>query len=48
MAAADLTEFVTASARNWSKTFQDNITLNNAMLNRLEKKGRIVKVPGVE
>jgi hypothetical protein len=46
MAAADLTEFVTASARNWSKTFQDNITLNNALLNRLEKKGRIVKVPG--
>lgn len=46
MAAADLTEFVVASARNWSKKFQDNITLNNAMLNRLEKKGRIVKISG--
>lgn len=46
MAYADLGEFVTASLRNFSKTFQDNITLNNALLNRLEKKGRIVRVPG--
>lgn len=45
-AAADLTEFVVASARNWSKTFFDNVTNNNAMLNRLMKKGRIVTVQG--
>lgn len=46
MAAADLTEFVVASARNWSKTFFDNVTTNNAMLNRLMKKGRIVTIQG--
>lgn len=46
MAAADLTEFVVASARNWSKTFADNVTKNNAMLNRLQKKGRIEKITG--
>lgn len=46
MAAADLTEFVVASARNWSSTFADNVTKNNAMLNRLMKKGNIEKVPG--
>ena len=40
MAAADLTEFVTASARNWSRTFADNITKHNAMLNRLQKRGK--------
>ncbi len=46
MAAADLTEFVTASARNWSRTFADNITKHNAMLNRLQKRGKIVDVSG--
>lgn len=46
MAAADLTEFVTASARNWSRTFADNITKHNAMLNRLKKKDKIVNVSG--
>ena len=46
MAAADLTEFVVASARNWSTTFFDNVTGNNAMLNRLMKKGRIKTVQG--
>lgn len=46
MAAADLTEFVVASARAWSPTFFDNVTTNNAMLNRLMKKGRIVTVDG--
>jgi len=46
MPAANLTEFVTASARNWSKTMADNVTKHNALLNRLEKKGGIKKVPG--
>lgn len=46
MAFADLGEFVVASLRNYSPKFQDNILLNNALLNRLEKKGRIVRVPG--
>jgi hypothetical protein len=44
MPAADLTEFVTASARAWSPQMADNVTLNNALLNRLMKKGKIKKV----
>ena len=46
MAYADLSELVVASARAWSPTFFDNVTTNNAMLNRLMKKGRIVTVDG--
>lgn len=46
MAYPDLGELVVSSLRHYSKTFQDNITLNNAILNRLEKKGRIVRVMG--
>lgn len=44
MPAADLTEFVTASARAWSPQMADNVTLNNALLNRLQTKGKIKKV----
>jgi hypothetical protein len=40
MAAANLTEFVTASARNWSKGMADNVTQHNALLMYL-KNGRI-------
>lgn len=41
MAAANLTEFVTASARNWSKTMADNVTKHNALLTYLEDRGKI-------
>lgn len=41
MAAANLTEFVTASARNWSKTMADNVTKHNALLTYLQDNGRI-------
>jgi hypothetical protein len=46
MAAANLTEFVTASARNWSKTMADNVTKNNAILTYLDTNGRIKDVNG--
>ena len=46
MAAANLTEFVTASARNWSKKMMDNVTTNNALLNYLDSEGRIKTANG--
>jgi hypothetical protein len=45
MAAANLTEFVTASARNWSKGMADNVTKHNALLRYLQN-GRIVTANG--
>lgn len=46
MAAANLTEFVTASARNWSKSMADNVTKNNALLTYLDTEGRIKTANG--
>ena len=41
MPTANLTEFVTASARNWSKSMADNVTKHNALLSYLKDNGRI-------
>jgi hypothetical protein len=41
-----LTEIVTTTLRNRTGKLADNITLNNALLNRLKKKGKIKTVSG--
>jgi hypothetical protein len=46
MAAADLTELVTSTARNWSKGIADNVLKHNGLLFRLEERGNIKKVDG--
>lgn len=41
-----LTEIVTTTLRNRSGKLQDNVTKNNALLNRLRKKGKVKTVTG--
>ena len=46
MAAANLTEFVSASLRNWRKTLADNVTLHNGLLFFLDDNDKIEKTDG--
>ena len=41
-----LTEIVTTTLRNRSGQLADNISLNNALLSRLKKKGKVKTVSG--
>ncbi|MFM2289299.1 MAG: hypothetical protein RL684_2442 [Pseudomonadota bacterium] len=44
--SATMTEIVTTTLRNRTGKLQDNVTKNNALLNRLKKKGKVKKVSG--
>jgi hypothetical protein len=46
MAAANLTEFVSASLRNWRKTLADNVTSHNGLLFFLNENDKIEKTDG--
>ena len=44
--SATMTEIVTTTLRNRTGKLQDNVTKNNALINRLKKKGKVKKVTG--
>jgi hypothetical protein len=44
--SATMTEIVTSTLRNRTGKLQDSVTKNNALLNRLKKKGKVKKVTG--
>jgi hypothetical protein len=44
--SSSLTEIVTTTLRNRSGKLQDNVSKNNALLNRLKKKGKVKTVSG--
>src|ERR1017187_7961794 len=44
--SSTLTEIVTTTLRSRTGTTQDNVTKNNALLNRLKKKGKLKMVNG--
>ena len=46
MASPGLSEIVTTTLRNRSKKLADNVTKNNALLNRLQEKGKVKDVDG--
>jgi hypothetical protein len=46
MASPNLSEIVTTTLRNRSGKLADNVTSNNALLNRLNKKGNVKPVDG--
>ena len=46
MAAANLSEFVSASLRNWRKSLADNVTLHNGLLFFLNDNDKIEKTDG--
>ena len=46
MASPNLSEIVTTTLRNRSGKLADNVTNNNALLNRLNKKGNVKPVDG--
>lgn len=46
MASPGLSEYVTASFANRSKKVGDNVTKNTFLLNRLEQKGKVMKIDG--
>jgi hypothetical protein len=46
MASPGLTEIVTTTLQNRSGVIADNMTNNNAILNRLNKRGRVKPVSG--
>lgn len=46
MAVANLSEFVSASLRNWRKTLADNVTLQNGLLFYLDDNDKIEKTDG--
>lgn len=48
MASPNLSEITTTTLRHRSKQLADNVTTNNAILNRLKKKGKIKTVSGGE
>lgn len=46
MASPGYSEYVTASLANRSKKIGDNVTKNTFLLNRLEQKGKVMKIDG--
>lgn len=46
MASPGLSEIITTTLRNRSGVIADNMTKNNALLNRLSKRGRVKPVSG--
>ena len=46
MASPNLSEIVTTTLRNRTGKLADNVTLNNAILNRMEQKGSLQTADG--
>lgn len=44
--SSTLTEIVTTTLRNRTGKLADNVTKNNALLNRLKKKGKVKTISG--